>query len=930
MDALLNFLGKILPPEGDGYRCGTAIGREGKTFNRFYKTNLELANFIVATDKAGASAYFACSSYVDPNKGRLQTNVKSIKAFWLDIDAGDGKPYANVKEAEDAVIKFVADANIITPLLVCSGNGVHAYFVLDNPMSEPDWKKTAKAFKGSVRRSGLFADHARTSDSASILRPIETKNRKNKEHPLDVYIIKDAPSFENSLFVDKINPNWLPAVSNDEVGQSILGGLNDREFPPNYGSMVAKKCNQLKSFAELRGVVSEQVWYANLGVLAYCEDGEELAQRWSSGHSNYSEAETSAKLDQARRKQTGPTTCARFKELNEEGCTGCPFAVTTPTQAGKEVEEKPPLIVEEKKPWLPTPYYWGPNMQIMCKVKIEEVEKEVIVCDQPFYIDTMREEETLGEQGKQSVKFKTRTPFSKWKSFTIPVETLNSSNGMSVLSAYGPMCETGMEKQFVKLVKGMINGRKKMRELDISYNSFGWKDDNQIFVLGREGYKVGGSIGEISGTPEVEKAADLLRRNPKGSLNGWRRAANKLFSAGNEAQGLAVVSSFASILMQFATSDNEGGAMVSLYSSKSGQGKTTALIAGESVWGLSGALTLTNGESVKAKFKAIANRKNLPVFNDEWGRMDTNILAGQIDTFTSGRDIRRLAISAEDIKTQGVWKNIFIGSTNAPIVDILNNANEHAKAIRIMEIELSLPKNLSASNTSELQDEFQLNAGYAGPAFLVHLMKNYNLNSIRSDLYNLVNIYTKHMGIKDQDYRYNIRWLSCWTVAANILTSEKFGDPLLTFYPKPYISHAMDIIKENKTAKRGVKTAADYLSCFIKDNMQNFVIVEDSFNPKIPTILVHQPKFALMGRYEKKEQRLFIPNDLMHKYAAENRISYQELSRELVRDGVVRNRNRQTKLAAGVDILTPVTTPCWEIDLSHPKMEGIEPLKTEL
>lgn len=123
----------------------------------------------------------------------------------------------------------------------------------------------------------------------------------------------------------------------DAINAAILGGITDRQYEPSSAALVANHCRQLKTFRDLRGGVLEPVWYAVGGVLAFCADGEALYQEWSSGYSGYNEAETADKLEQARARQTGPTTCAHFKKINAKGCEGCPYLgkITTPAQLGK-------------------------------------------------------------------------------------------------------------------------------------------------------------------------------------------------------------------------------------------------------------------------------------------------------------------------------------------------------------------------------------------------------------------------------------------------------------------------------------------------------------------------------------------------------------------------------------------------------------------
>lgn len=96
-----------------------------------------------------------------------------------------------------------------------------------------------------------------------------------------------------------------------------LAGLED--FPFAYSEPIAEQCEQVRELRDKQGNLSEPRWYAALGVLAFCEDGERYAHEWSSGDPRYTERETQERLDRARQ-LSGATTCQRFFNLNRKVC----------------------------------------------------------------------------------------------------------------------------------------------------------------------------------------------------------------------------------------------------------------------------------------------------------------------------------------------------------------------------------------------------------------------------------------------------------------------------------------------------------------------------------------------------------------------------------------------------------------------------------
>jgi hypothetical protein len=933
---MLEFLNHVLPPEGQGHRCAVAI--KDKRVNPFFtSTNEELAHMLRNIDGRQWNSYLACATFTDLSvkKPRGQDNVHSVKSFWLDLDVGKAKPYATYEEAKDALLSFCLAIGVPVPTIVCSGYGVHAWWTLEQSIPGKEWTVAADKFKQLTISHKLNADASRTADRSSILRPPQTLNWKNPEEPKEVYLDGDLQNFiPNALFMGKINPAGLPPIPSDSFNSSLLGGLAQAApNEPSYGVLAVQRCGQLKSFRDLGGKVEEPVWYANLGVLAHCVDGEPLAQEWSSGHPAYNEVETERKLEQARTR-SGPTTCARFKDLNPEGCKGCPFNVTSPIQLGKKQDVVVPPPVEmpvDRKLWLPDGFEWGNNLAIMARIKDPLAEPDehkyilVEVCPFPFQIDNIRIKETNGTAGSQSVLISTRTPHMPWSSFTADISELTGSNWQAVLADKGVRCVSGAEKPFKSLVNKMIDARLKMEKPDTCYSSFGWRNGRTQFIAGRKMYYKFGSK-EVSGTEEFETRAGKLVPSPGADFNKWRGLANKLFTPGCESQAFPFLCSFAAPLMDLMFANDEGGGIVSLVSHGSGRGKSTMLAAVESVWGtVNGSLRITEAESVAAKFKSIGILKNLPVVIDEWGSEDAGITRLLVTQFTGGRDKNRLTQAGKSTSEPLTWKTILIGTTNRPMVDQLRSSNDHAQANRIFEVPLIVPDYILNTHSATLNKEFEKCYGLAGPVFIAHLLNNFDLSDLEKRATALLESFALKLKL-DNNYRYNLRTIAAVAVAAQILTTpdKTTGEPMLDFTPSAIIQWALDVVAESARNKDGKTTYEEQACEFIRNHTPDFVIVDGPFNPKVPVQLYNRPAYkSVKGRYEKKNGRIFIPSTLMREFALKVKIPYPEFCAALMGSGLLLQRNRSTLLSAGVVAMSPVKMSCWEIDATHKALTDV-------
>jgi hypothetical protein len=379
LDIPLAFFTLILPTQG----CFiAAIKKRSNGFmpSRFASTHDELWLIIEEADQDGYATYHACASFLEARSdptgtpaeqkrlGRTKHNVLGAKAFWLDIDVGRGKGYSDQDAAIKALRIFCATLKLPTPIIVSSGWGLHVYWPLQQMLDRAAWERYAQGLKNLCHQHDLRVDHSRTADISSVLRTPGTHNRKHGTvrkvevdpefldiQPYDIEQFKvladhaDAPiprreDAERSKFdphgifkLDKLKDlSYLAAPNRKRIGLACLAGLED-DYPPSSGELIAEQCEQMRTLRDRRGVLEEPLWYAALEVLAFAEDGDRLAHEWSSGDTDrYTPRKTQERLDRAR--QFGPTTCAKFHELNPTVCERCSWSgkIKSPIVLGRQ------------------------------------------------------------------------------------------------------------------------------------------------------------------------------------------------------------------------------------------------------------------------------------------------------------------------------------------------------------------------------------------------------------------------------------------------------------------------------------------------------------------------------------------------------------------------------------------------------------------
>jgi len=319
-------------PEGHTYCIAVKSPGKGGMRQTLFTSIEEAAAFAVHTSTQGYEAYHACAVFHD-GSSRKAVNAAGAKAFWLDIDVGPDKPYADDRTALAALFAFTQRIGWPIPTVVHSGRGWHAYWPLTEMLPAAAWVPCAEAFKALCTRHGLAADPARTADIASILRPVGTLNYK-RGTGVPVVLKHTAQPVSIRAIVPALQINAAtPAFDNRK-----FEAKPKHSEAPSSASTIAANCKQLAHFRDTQGRMPEPLWYAGLCLLAHCEDGGGFAHEWSKGDERYIYADTARKLEHGRR-DSGPTTCEKYQSLNAQGCVGCPHAgkITSPIQLGRKL-----------------------------------------------------------------------------------------------------------------------------------------------------------------------------------------------------------------------------------------------------------------------------------------------------------------------------------------------------------------------------------------------------------------------------------------------------------------------------------------------------------------------------------------------------------------------------------------------------------------
>lgn len=152
-----------------------------------------------------------------------------------------------------------------------------------------------------------------------------------------VYVYRAGDLFDPELL--EIPYRVQATASTKSPLDKLLDSVARAARPPTEDvHKIEEGCSFMEYAAANAETLSEPEWYAWLGILTRCKNGDQYAHEVGSKHPGYSMDETDYRLERAR--SFGPTTCNKIRDLHE-GCATCPHAITSPVQLGASVTVSP-------------------------------------------------------------------------------------------------------------------------------------------------------------------------------------------------------------------------------------------------------------------------------------------------------------------------------------------------------------------------------------------------------------------------------------------------------------------------------------------------------------------------------------------------------------------------------------------------------------
>lgn len=953
------FFDLILPNEG--YRVIVSHKQQGGIKTFYLQNNLAAARCVEHCNTCNDTAVFhACATY-KTDQNRKAENVLAVKAFWLDVDCGPGKPYADQDAALAAIELFRKQLRLWDPCIVKSGNGLHVYWPLEQSVEPERWIVTAQLLKVVCVRVGLSVGVERTADIASVLRPVGSYHRKNPADPKLVHCIEAGSVGPYEWFHERLSEyaheHGLDPENDLGARPAYVAQLPMHEnlhvedqYEPVTVDALVEGCAHVKMFRDTGcNKSSEPHWRALIGVVKHCVDGEATCHEWSQLDKRYQYAETQSKIDGWT---VGPASCNTLQSHRPDLCKGCPFAgkIKTPMAAARQTQPAAPVAPQLPTPQLntlpvpntftynprtqlPPGYTWKPNNagtqgMLMCDVP----DKQGVVHQISFGDVELYPIAKYDTNDGVVLRMRAHVKPTLTRDFDLPAELVASPNDLLKRLARNevvPLNKNGA--MMVGYISAWVSHLRVQMDALKTYDQFGWTDD-RCFIIGDTMLKPDGTEEQIVLNSKIRKlAADFV---PKGSLDVWKKNLDRAYNhPGLEGLQFAVMSGFAAPLVRMFT--DIGGITVYMHSDDSGKGKTTAERVALSIFSNWRQLQMTNNAAtINAVFAMLGTVSNMPLVIDEMTNMDNATVGNMIYLISLGDPKKRCDTSGGLDIRDSRWETIIVASGNSLLSEKVAQHRAHSEGERARIFEYSLDIRSSPIKPTEalaLFPQFSENYGHAGRVFMRYVVDNYD--DVKARLYANQTLLSDKFNIT-QTERYWAVLLACVMTAHEI--ALKLG--LVAFPMSPLLRWVRSTLTDNRG---GMKAAGvnqlELFSRMLGDLWKDFIVSQGEgkiYGGSEPFVDQH-PRAAVHGRVITQRVGIAGNNDPTAVYVSSSAIKVwcnkhgvtaKEMFKAVTNAGLVLPKEKIYNLGTGIRQYKDVgRVACWVLVPTAPLVVNAVP-----
>jgi uncharacterized protein (DUF927 family) len=914
---MFDLLQTVLPPEGR--YCVLGLGRYPD--QNLVDNRDEVEEHVRRLVRGKADVYFGCAKYGALNNRKTE-NALYFRALWIDIDCGPTKAvpdehgvikgYIDQQAGLTEFKRFCQTAGLPRPILVSSGYGIHAYWLIGETIGRQQWRPLADRLHELCVEHGLIVDPS-VFEPSRVLRIPGTFNFKDKETPKPVEVMNEHTqvlTYEQwagllgSAPPDPDKPDFVSSGMSPMM-RAMMGNREKRFKQIMMKSAEGTGCAQLLHCYQNQADIDEPLWRSALSIAAFCEDGESAAHKMSDQYPGYDSYEVTRKVADLRA-NGGPHHCTTFEKLNPGGCEGCPHKgkIKSPIILGLTVAEaelvEGEYEVEDKEgevqhiPEYPFPFFRGKNGGIYKQPKDDE-EEAAIVYEHDLYVHKLL---TDPEDGEVAL-FRLHLPLEGRKEFAIPLVSVSTKDELrKALAKRGVMAFPKQNDNLHTFVTAFVKTLQYKMKAEIMRTQFGWTDNDAKIILGDKEIT---KDGVFYSPPSHATRTIAEKMEPKGSLELWKEVFNMYGRPGLEPNAFAALTAFGSPLLRFT---GMSGAIINVIHRSSGSGKSTALYMCNSVIGHPVGLASIWKDTQNAKMHRLGVMNNFANTIDEITNTSPMEFSDLAYSISQGRGKDRMRSQSNELRLNHTkWQGITLCSSNASFYEKLGAAKDSpdGESMRLLEYQIQPSAHIGVTEGKAMFDhQLQENYGHAGVIYAEWLVKNLEeakdlIKNIQAKIdretkmtsrerfwsaaaaCNIAGgLIAKHLGLHDYDMKAIYAWLLTMLQGMRQEVKPPQSNPIL-------------IVGE-----------------FLNAHMNNALVVNGVVDGRsnLHAAPILEPRGELMVRFEPDSKHLYITLTPFRAYCVKLQINFRDLLSQLKDAGVYVDTVNK-RMAKGMRMDTP-------------------------
>ena len=916
---MFDLLDAVLPAEGR--YCVFGLGKFPD--QRFCDTRAEVDVIAKEFVNNNSNAFYGCAKYGDENN-RTHANAKYFRALWIDVDCGEakadeGKGYRTQAEGLVKFKEFCTTTKLPAPIIVDSGYGIHAYWLLEETIERMEWEALADRLHELCKENEFIVDPA-VFEASRVLRIPGTFNFKGNE-PAEVRVINEvsrrltyaemkellgAPEPKEQV------PDFIPRGLSPLMSQLVSNRVK-RFKTIMMKSVKGEGCAQLLHCFQNQDTIDYNLWRSALSIASFCVDRDTAIHKMSEQYPDYDKRETERKADNLV-KTGAPHHCLTFEKNNKGYCDGCAHKgkIKSPIVLGEEIaeaddedntveiESEEGIVETHQIPEFPFPFFRGKNGGVYRRGDDEE-DDVIQVYEHDLYVLKRLIDPDAGEV----VLIKLHLPRDGIKEFVVPLTAITVKEELrKTLAHYGVVLFSKQLDQMYIYMVTFIKNMQVERKADIMRTQFGWADNDSKFIIGeREITK----DGIFYSPPSIATRGIVEHLHPKGTLDKWKEVFNLYNRPGLEPHAFAALTAFGSPLLKFT---GMSGAIINLIHEKSGSGKSTALFMCNSVYGHPVKLASQWKDTPQSKMHRLGVMNNLSNTIDEITNTSPAEFSDLAYGISQGRGKDKMKAQTNEMRINNTsWNNMTLASANASFyqkLGALKNSPD-GESMRLIEYKIEPNNILDVAFAKQMFDgQLRENYGHAGEIYAQWLVNN--LEEAKS----LIKLIQARI---DKEVQFTARerfWSAvCACNIAGGLIAKSLG--LHDYDMKAVYKWLVKMLGEmREDVKPPIDVPFTILGDYCNAHVAHTLVVNGEVDSRsgLNSAPILEPRQELLIRYEPDNKRLYMVAKPFKDYCVKYQINHKELLAKLKEAGIYKETINK-RMAKGMKVVSPAVRVLW-------------------